>query len=133
MRNEAKQRFEKDDTERVASLLASLYDYESVARHHQIDHVLTLFRRGFDRRFLPPVARAGLLIAALEGMLGRFRPRKDRVQLEDLVVALVGEDVLPAKWFAEHGRRFRKSVAHGHWRPEGDGSSRLNICWSWCG
>jgi hypothetical protein len=121
MRNEAKQRFEKEDAERVASLLALLCDYESAARHQQIDHVLTLFRRGFDRRFLPPVARAGLLLAALEGMLGRFRPPKDRVQLEHLVVALAGKDALPAKWFAKHGRRFRNSVAHGHWRPEGDG------------
>lgn len=90
-----------------------LYDYNSRAVHRDIERVLSLFRRAHDRLLLPPPAHEALLIAVLEATLGRFRKPDDPVQLEDLVLAITGMTDPYAHWFAENGRSFRNSVAHG--------------------
>jgi len=89
-----------------------MWRYESGARAQSIEHVLGLFRRSFDRDFLDFEQRAVILVSLFEALLGRFRPRDERVQLEDLAEALLGpgEDVA---WFRAEGRKFRNRVAHG--------------------
>ena len=47
-------------------------------------------------------------------MLGRFRGWKDPIQLEDLVLAIVGQHEFTT-WFKEKGRKTRNAVAHGNW------------------
>jgi hypothetical protein len=106
--------FGESDLTRFSPDWSLVSEYEATARHDEIDHVLTLFRRAHDDTFLPPDARAGLLLSALEAMLGRFRPRDDPVQLEQLVRVGAGDDSAAA-WFEEHGRGFRNAVAHGYW------------------
>jgi len=117
LRHEAVQRIGPSDQRRIASLWSTIWRYEVRGRSPQIEHALGLFRRSFDRDFLHPEQRAVVLLSLLEGMLGRFRPRNDRVQLEDLVTALHG-DVEPARWFRDHGRAFRNEVAHGRFQSE---------------
>lgn len=113
MRQPAKEKFAESDLEVVGRLLHLLTEYDKAARHPQIDQVLRLFRHGFDREFLPEIARASLLLSALEGMLGRFRKPQE---LEQLVARVVrGSFPEAAKWFEERGRRFRNSIAHGLW------------------
>jgi hypothetical protein len=108
--------FGAGDAERLAPDWALVVDYETRARNGEVDHVLALYRRAQDSDFLPATARATLLVAIVEAMLGRFRPPGEQVQLEDLVRAVAGEDAATAaEWFAEHGRDFRNAVAHGHW------------------
>ncbi|MDJ0869491.1 MAG: hypothetical protein QNK03_25535 [Myxococcota bacterium] len=104
------------DMERVLPAWDLLTTYDARGRHFEIDHILTLFRRAFDRRFVPARSRPGLLLGALEGMLGRFRSRHEPVQLEHLVTEAVG-DTEASRWFAEAGRSFRNAVAHGRWDP----------------
>ena len=111
LRHEAVQRIGPSDQPRVAPLWSTLWRYETRGRSPQIEHALSLFRRSFDRDFLHPEQRAVLLLSLLEAMLGRFRPRKDPVQLEDLVSALTGETE-PTRWFCEHGRQCRNEIAH---------------------
>lgn len=93
-------------------------EYDTTARHAEMDHVLTLYRRSHDTEFLPAGTRAGLLIALVEAMLGRFRPPDDPVQLEELVLAVAGRADTAAAWFAQHGRTFRNAIAHGYWEPD---------------
>jgi hypothetical protein len=113
---EPEETFGEEDVARLAPDWSLVSEYDGAARHDEVDHVLTLFRRAHDDRFLPPDARAGLLLSALEAMLGRFRPHDDPVQLEELVRASAGGDPAAA-WFAEHGRTFRNAVAHGEDEP----------------
>lgn len=113
MRRPAKEKFTESDLEIVGRLLQLLTVYDKEARHPQVDQVLRLFRHGFDQEFLPEIARASLLLSALEGMLGRFRKPQE---LEHLVSAVVREQFPEAaKWFKERGRKFRNSIAHGLW------------------
>jgi hypothetical protein len=106
------------DFDRVCDAWDRLAAYDAIARHPEVDHVLILVRRGHDARFLSPQARAGLLLAALEAMLGRFRRRDDPIQLEDLVAAVAGPDSPAATWFRTDGRAFRNAIAHGRWSRE---------------
>jgi len=50
-------------------------------------------------------------LSLLEALMGRFRPRNEPVQVEDLVEALLGltPDV---RWFRKAGKIFRNQVAH---------------------
>ncbi len=125
LRNEPKERIGTADVARITTAWSLLASYDATARHLAIDRVLTMFRRVFDRRFLPVVARAGLLFSTLEAMLGRFRSPKEPVQLEDLVAKLTGADSPAAMWFIREGRRFRNRVAHGAWIPNQEGSEPL--------
>jgi hypothetical protein len=103
---------------RVSALLDLLSSYETQALDRSVEHVLRLYRRGFDRRFLPLAGRAGLLLSCLEAMLGRFRKREDPVQLETLVGLYAQEQAqAAADWFRVEGRKFRNAVAHGYWEP----------------
>ena len=115
LRHEPGQRIGPADSARTGPFWQLLSEYDKVARHPDIDAVLVMFRRACDSRFLPATARAGLMFSALESMLGRFRPFKEKIQLETLVTRLVGGASPAAVWFAEDGRKFRNSVAHGHW------------------
>jgi hypothetical protein len=106
------------DVPRVSAFLDLLFAYESQALDGSVEHVLRLYRRGFDRRFLPLAGRAGLMLSCLEAMLGRFRKREDPVQLEALVgVFAQVQAPAAAEWFRLEGRKFRNSVAHGFWEP----------------
>jgi hypothetical protein len=77
---------------------------------------LRLFRQGFNRQFLPALARASLWLSAVECMLGRFRKPQELERL----VAVVVRNRFPeaARWFEEQGRPFRNSIAHGQWLTE---------------
>ena len=100
------------------SLIAN---YEHEARDPEIDRILEVFLRAHDRRFLPPQTRAALATICIEALLGRFRPRKAEVQLEDLVQHLDGARPSATAWFRANGRKFRNQVAHGQWNPESIG------------
>jgi hypothetical protein len=106
--------FGENDVEHFQPDWALVTEYDARTRNDEIDHVLTLYRRAHDSEYLPPDARASLLLGVMEAMLGRFRPRDDPVQLEDLVSVVAGDDAAAA-WFVEHGRTFRNAVAHGRW------------------
>ncbi|MFN3859907.1 MAG: hypothetical protein ACK4R2_00370 [Roseateles sp.] len=87
--------------------------YRLSGGHPDLDRALTLYRRGFDRRFNSSHACAGLHIAAIEALLGRFRPPGDALSLEALVARLLGDTQEAAAWFAREGRALRNAVAHG--------------------
>lgn len=106
---------EQDGAKRLASVWRIVAEYDAAARHDEVDHILTLFRRSHDDEYVPPGARASLLLAVIEATLGRFRPPTDAVQLEDLVQAITGPESADAAWFARSGRQFRNAVAHGYW------------------
>jgi hypothetical protein len=125
MGTEPDERFGEDDIGRLYPWWQLLLDYDRRARHDEIDHVLALYRRAHDRKFLPPDARAGLLFATLESMLGRFRAPDDPAQLEDLVRRIAGDDDPAAAWFAEEGRALRNAIAHGYWDRDEDPLNRL--------
>lgn len=110
------------DIKRIGLAWRMLDDYHQTASHPDADHVLTLYRRSFDKRFQPYFTRAGLMLSALEAMLGRFRRWKDPVQLEDLVLKAAGESEA-VDWFKKKGRAFRNAIAHGSWEPVAEGES----------
>jgi hypothetical protein len=117
--NEPDETIAASDAVRIAPQWELLAEYDNGdERHEEIDQVLTIFRRSFYARFIPFDARAALAFGALESMLGRFRPKREPVQLEDLVIAVAGHDTSAATWFTANGRRFRNGLAHGHSRPE---------------
>ena len=111
---------------KAAKFWKILQSYDTSARHEDIEHVLTLFRRGFDIRFLPIETSTILHISSLEAMLGRFRKFDDPIQLEDLVHELVKENKLSAQWFSQHGRKFRNELAHGNWQASEEGLHERN-------
>ncbi len=92
--------------------------YEDAGAIPDIEAALGLFRRAHDRGFTPPATRATLALCLIESLLGRFRAKDERPQLEELVAALEDVDPAAADWFAAEGRGFRNAVAHGRWRPE---------------
>jgi hypothetical protein len=106
------------DGARVGPVWQLLADYNTMARHPEIDQALTLYRRVFDRQVTPVQARAQMMLGLVEMMLGRFRGPRDAVQLEDLVAGVAGVDAPASRWFARSGRRFRNAVAHGEWAFE---------------
>jgi hypothetical protein len=108
------------DRARTGPLWAMLSQYDREVRHPDVDNVLVLIRRAFYHGFLPPAARAGLMFSALESMLGRSRPFKEKVQIHNLISYIAGADTQHALWFAQHGREFRNSIAHGQWDPDSD-------------
>ena len=112
IRHPASQSVGPDDRPRLTKLWKEISRYEQDGPSPIIEHVLSLFRRSFDREFLEAEQRALILVSLLERMLERFRAPTDAVQLEDLVNALLGpsEDV---SWFRHHGRKYRNRVAHG--------------------
>ena len=58
--------------------------------HQTIDELIGEFLRAHPVRFLPNQASAGSLFGIVEEILGRFRPQRADVQLEDLVSAVTG-------------------------------------------
>ena len=111
IRHEATQRIGPVDSVRLTPLWREIWRYQSAGPTPAIEHVLSLFRRSFDRDFLDPVQRALILVSLLEGMLGRFRGPKEAFQLEDFVTSLVGQTA-ETDWFRADGRAFRNRVAH---------------------
>jgi hypothetical protein len=117
VRHEATQRVGPADQRRLTELWREVWGYEAAGPAREIEYTLSLFRRSFDQDFIDPEQRAVTLIGQLEGMLGRFRPPKERIQLEDLVEALVGRSDEVA-WFRAEGRAFRNRVAHGGFQAD---------------
>ncbi len=106
------------DRAKLQSLWQLLKRYDAKARDPGIDQLLTMYRRAFDRRFLPIAARAGLMFSTMEGILGPFRKRDEPIQLHYLATALAGKNLPEAtEWFEREGRDYRNSVAHGFWNP----------------
>lgn len=106
------------DGARVGPHWQLLADYNTTARHPEIDQALTLYRRVFDRQVTPAQARAQMMLGLVEALLGRFRGPGDAVQLEALVAGVTGANTLASAWFARSGRKFRNAVAHGEWAFE---------------
>jgi hypothetical protein len=105
------ERFDGAMMRRLVSELHALTEYDSTARHPDVDRVLEHFRRGMEPAFLPPATASALLFAALEGALGRFRPPGSETGLETLVASVA--DRKAAAWFGQHGRQLRNDIAHG--------------------
>lgn len=97
----------------LASAWRTVDDYRKAGGHSDLERALSLYRRGFDRRFNTSHACAGLHFAAIESLLGRFRAPGDAMPLEALVTRLLGEQHADAGWFARDGRALRNAVAHG--------------------
>jgi len=112
MRTEPEEQILPQDISRIIPFWRLLSNYDATCRDPDIDCVLLMFRRSFNRRFLSGTGRSILLFSALEAMLGRFRRKRDPVQLEDLVLKLTGPNSPEGKWFAKSGRRFRNTVLH---------------------
>jgi hypothetical protein len=106
------------DEPRVVPQLKRLIAYAEAGLQSDLERTLSLYLRGFDRRFMPEHACAALHFAAVESLLGRFSAPGDRWGLESLVAALLGEEDKHAQWFVEHGRSARNDIAHG--RANGD-------------
>jgi hypothetical protein len=118
------------DEARMGDITALISTYDSERRDPEVDRLLGQFLRGHGSQFLPRQASAGLMFGVLEGILGRFRPKKERIQLEDLVaVAAVASETVD--WFMTMGRDFRNAVAHGRWDP-GTHESQLETLTSVC-
>jgi hypothetical protein len=111
VRHAAVQRIGASEQPRLAAIWKQIWQYESVGRSTEIEHVLSLFRRSFDREFLHAEGRSIVLLSLLEALMGRFRPRNEPVQLEDLVEALL-DLTLDVRWFRKAGKIFRNQVAH---------------------
>jgi len=102
-----------DMAEPLAEAWRTVDDYRQAGGHPDLERALTLYCRGFDRRFSTSHACAGLHIAAIESLLGRFRPPGDAQPLEALVTRLLGQAHASAAWFEREGRALRNAVAHG--------------------
>jgi hypothetical protein len=101
--------------EQVVPLWSLLSAYEAEGPSRALDRLLAMFRRAHDQ-FALPEARAALLFAVLEALLGRFRGPNAAVQLEELVGRLGHLSNEASAWFTHAGRRFRNATAHGVWR-----------------
>ncbi len=99
--------------EPLAAAWRTVDNYRNAGGHPDLDRALSLYRRGFDRRFNTAHACAGLHYATIESLLGRFRAPGDALPLEALVTRLLGEQQPIAAWFARDGRELRNAVAHG--------------------
>jgi hypothetical protein len=125
MGSEPEESFVENDIGALYPSWRLLLAYDQCARHDEIDHVVALYRRAHDCKFLPSDARAGLLLATLEAILGRFRAPDDPVQLEDLVHRIAGDDDPAAVWFADNGRALRNAIVHGYWDRDEEPLDRL--------
>lgn len=112
MRTEPDEQILPQDISRIIPFWRLLSNYDATCRDADIDCVLLMFRRAFSARFMSGAGRSILLFSALEAMLGRFRRKRDPVQLEDLVLKLTGPNSPEGRWFAKSGRRFRNTVLH---------------------
>lgn len=92
----------------------TLVSYHFLHNHPDINHTLSLYRRIYEQEYIPLKSRAKLLFAALESMLGRFRGWDNPIQLEDIILKLVGDEE-STRWFKANGRKTRNNVAHGNW------------------
>lgn len=101
------------DLERTAPMWALLLRYARSSRHPEVERWLGLLRRQHDRDFVPPLARANLGFALVEGLLGRFRAPGDAVSLELLIARVLGSAAPPAAWFETEARAWRNALAHG--------------------
>src|SRR5262249_23817039 len=104
------------DRARTAPMWELVSRYWGSQGHADIERWLSAFRRVHDREFLPPVARANLAVALVEGLLGRFRPPDDPVSLETLVSPGTAGDPAAAAasaWFGAEARAWRNALAHG--------------------
>lgn len=97
----------------LAAAWRTVDDYRKAGGHPDLDRALSLYRRGFDRRFNTAHACAGLHFATIESLLGRFRAPGDALPLEALVTRLLAGQRASADWFAREGRALRNAVAHG--------------------
>lgn len=97
----------------LAAAWRTVDGYRQAGGHPDLERALVLYRRGFDRRFNTVHACAGLHIAAIESLLGRFRPPGDAQPLEALVTRLLGRAHASAAWFEREGRALRNAIAHG--------------------
>jgi len=109
---------EAADRDRTSPAWDLVSRYAQSPGHPDIERWLSAFRRVHDSDFLPPLARANLAIALVEGLLGRFRPPDDPVPLEALVAkvaSLAGDPSAAAAsaWFSTHARAWRNALAHG--------------------
>ncbi|WP_374457635.1 hypothetical protein [Nocardioides sp.] len=100
--------------------------YDAGGRDAEVDRMLDIYRRTHDT-YTNARTHATLLFALLEALLGRFRPAKDKVQLEELVGALDHVDPAAARWFAESGREMRNASAHGAWQGDGDSEELAHL------
>jgi hypothetical protein len=107
--------FSRDAQRLTDPFVRLLHDYDANGQHVEVEHVLAMLRRTFDRHFLPPSTTARLMFGALEAMLGRFRRAGEGVALEALVRRAVGPG-LGVDWFDAEGRATRNAVAHGRFR-----------------
>lgn len=105
-----------EDEETLIEMSELVSTYDQLRRHDEVDRLISEYLRGHPSKFLPDRTSASLMFAVLEGTLGRFRPKDEPTQLEDLVYAaeVLDED---AEWFVSSGRAYRNSVAHGVWDP----------------
>jgi hypothetical protein len=118
LRNDPDYVIEAGDRGRTSPMWDLVFRYSESPGHADIERWLSAFRRVHDSDFLPPLARANLAIALVEGVLGRFRPPDDPVPLEALVtkVASTASDPSAASasaWFTTQAREWRNALAHG--------------------
>ncbi len=102
------------DQGRVEEMASLLQTYREEYRDPGVDDVLGELLRAHPNPYLPGEASAALLLGIVEDVLGRFRPKSDPVQLEDLAAAVSSDEA--AAWFQANGRSFRNAVAHGRWK-----------------
>ena len=112
--------------DRVLHCWDLLANFHYHAYSPDIAMILNLYRKLHESRYMPMVSRAGLSFTVLEKMLGPFRSKNERIQLEDLVYAAVGKNEV-TKRFRERGRKMRNSIAHGHWDAGKNETDFLNV------
>ncbi len=120
MVHEPDERISQNDLERIEALAALLAQCAADHSDGQLDELIGEFLRAHPSRFFPGKASAGMLFAVLEEILGRFRPLRAAVQLEDLVAQVT--EAAESGWFRERGRAFRNTVAHGRWNGKDNDS-----------
>ncbi len=104
----------ESDQVRLDEMASLVERYRRDCRTPDVDGLLGELLRAHPNDFLAGEASASLLLGVIEETLGRFRPKKDPVQLEDLVDSVSSTEA--AAWFRSDGRRFRNAVAHGRWK-----------------
>jgi len=109
---------EAADRDRTSPMWELVFRYSQSPGHPDIERWLSAFRRVHDSDFLPPLARANLAMALVEGLLGRFRPPDDPMPLEALVakvttLATDSSAASAAAWFSTQARGWRNALAHG--------------------
>lgn len=101
------------DGERLVEQSATIQLARQRCPDPEVEALLDSFLVAHPTSFFPGEASAALLLAGIETVFGRFRPRSAPVQLEHLVDAVAAPD--DAEWFRSNGRAFRNDLAHGRW------------------